>query len=470
MGQRIVTPSHYNSYDVIPTFDNETIKTRLAMMSNEAVKPKFSPTVRGYINTYALKRHKSTEVMLGKRSMYFPIFERFLAEQGLPTDLKYLPIVESALKPHAKSRVGAMGLWQFMPYTGKEYGLKINSRVDERKDPVRATKAAAQFLEKLYNRYGDWALALAAYNAGPGRVNKAIKRARSKNFWRVRKYLPKETRSYVPGFIAAAYICKYHEEHGLHPVLPDYQLQVTDIAMVFDAMTFGEISRITGTPVHIIKELNPSYKLNKIPANADGNFLILPYSSLGTFLAHFSPELMQTHTLSNNTPIPKDPNIKYETVETYYTVVQGDKINYIAKAFNCKVENIFAWNKLRSYTLQPGQVLKIYERVPAYKRPRITPEVAPISPMPLFLISESSSRNRHRLKVQHMSSYPRKQPYTPNKKRFNKDYTLYSVRRGESIKDIADKFPRLSINDILKDNNITSAKQVCSGMVLRLRK
>ena len=175
----------------------------------------------------------------------------------MPLDLKFLSVVESALNPMAVSRSGAVGLWQFMPATGREYGLKISRYVDERKDPVKSTLAAIKYLKKQYNRYGNWELALAAYNGGPGRVNRAIKRGRSKNFWRIRKYLPRETRNYVPAYIAATYIANFYHMHDLVPIYPDLELQLTESVKVYETLNFSEIEAITGTPEYIIEILNP---------------------------------------------------------------------------------------------------------------------------------------------------------------------------------------------------------------------
>ncbi|MGB1217331.1 MAG: lytic transglycosylase domain-containing protein, partial [Saprospiraceae bacterium] len=261
------------------TYTDADLRKRLAETKSEVIRPRLTPGVKSYVRTYTQRRRESTEVMIGRSAIYFPIFEKHLREAGLPTDLKYLPIVESALKPEARSPVGAGGLWQFMPSTGKMYGLKINSYVDERSDPNKASKAAADFLGDLYRQYGDWALVLAAYNAGPGRVNKAIRKGKSKNFWKIQKYLPKETQNYVPGFIAATYLMQNYEAHGMTAVMPEYDLQVTETTQIYSDMTFEKIAEVSRTPYYIVKALNPSYKKEIIKANAEeGAYLILPYT------------------------------------------------------------------------------------------------------------------------------------------------------------------------------------------------
>lgn len=468
-GVAVNTAPPYAAYpEVYPHFDNETIKQRLSAMTNNAVPPRFSSGVRGFVNTYAIKRHESTEVMLGKRAMYFPIFEEYLSKYGLPSDLKHLPILESALKPNAVSRAGAVGLWQFMPATGKAFGLKQNSMVDERKDPHKSSEAAAKFLTELHNRYKDWALALAAYNAGPGRVNRAMKKARSKNFWKIQKYLPRETRSYVPGFIAATYIAHYHNEHGLHPVIPEYELQVTETTKVYNSITFEEISSVSGVPFHIVKELNPSYKNNVIPPSTQGNYVILPYHGIGAFIRHIHPEYREGDKIY---PIQSNaPGTTYQTVETQYTVYPGDDLSKIANMFNCKPENIKTWNNLPSHNISQGQVLRIFERIAIVKRPRKPRKLVELSAIDLSRAVSVTEKDTKIRSISKINVNSKKGNSSDSNDESSDDYMRYSIRRGESVKDIADKFPGVSIEDILSDNNITSSSQVKSGMVLMIRR
>ncbi|MGK0391291.1 MAG: membrane-bound lytic murein transglycosylase D [Maribacter sp.] len=462
------TPPPYATYpEVYPSFNNETIKQRLSQMTNNAVPPRFSSGVRGFVNTYAIKRHESTEVMLGKCSIYFPIFEDYLSKHGLPSDLKHLPILESALKPHAVSRAGAVGLWQFMPATGKAYGLKINNAVDERKDPHKSSDAAARLLKDLHKRYGDWALALAAYNAGPSRVNRAMKKARSKNFWKIQKYLPRETRSYVPGFIAATYIAHYHNEHGLHPIQAAYELQVTETTKIYERITFQEIASATKLPLQIIRELNPSYNNDVIQSSSVGNYLILPYHSMGSFVRHIHPE----YRILDAKNYPKNPDVghdvSFQTVETSYTAYSGESLEQIAKNFNCKADNIKEWNNLTTSQLRDGQVLKIMERVPYLKRPRIFKELSQVDLTKVRSVAEKTTRTES-LKKLNTKLRKGANPDSDSDEEI-KGYLYYSIRKGESIKDIANKFPGVSIDDILYDNNIASPKRVKSGRVLMIR-
>ena len=263
---------------------------------NSQVDVRLTKEVRTRIREYTLGWRKGTERLLSKGNIYFPIFEKTLMDYGLPTELKYLSVIESSLRPDVESKAGAMGLWQFMKGTARMYKLKVNRSVDERKDPIKSTDAAARYLRDLHREFGDWTLALCAYNCGPGRLRKAIRNSGSWDFWTLRRYLPKETSRYIPKFIAASYLMNYYTEHGLMPDELPFELQYTSSAKVFDRLNFVQIAQESGTDVKTIKKLNPSYLYNYIPHNSDGrNVLTLPIDGMNKFMmTNYSAQIIQT--------------------------------------------------------------------------------------------------------------------------------------------------------------------------------
>lgn len=262
------------SADVVTT-DAQYIE-RLKKMPT-AIEMPFNEVVKSYIEMYTGRKRGLVETMLGMSTYYMPIFEEALEREGMPLELKYLPIVESALNPDAVSRAGATGLWQFMLATGRDMGLEISTLVDERRDPLRSSEAAARFLKQLFNIYGDWSLAIAAYNCGPGNVNKALRLAGGgkKDFWEIYPYLPKETKGYVPVFIAANYVMNYYDKHGISPALARRPI-LTDTVHVNERVHFNQISEVLNIPVSALRTLNPQYRQDIIPGNVHPYVLILP--------------------------------------------------------------------------------------------------------------------------------------------------------------------------------------------------
>jgi membrane-bound lytic murein transglycosylase D len=256
-----------------------------------AIDVKFNQQVRAYIESYVSDYRIGTERLLGRSELYFPIIDRELETRNLPNELKLLAIVESGLNPGVHSRVGAVGMWQFMKRTGQHYGLEINYMVDQRKDPVSSTKAALEYLEDLYNRFGNWTLAIAAYNCGPGTINSAIRKANSRNYWDLQKYLPRETRNYVPKFIAAAYLMEYYKLHGFSPEQPEHMNGETAVGKVYSKLSFKELSEITGLDIQDIKSLNPGYLKNVIPASHKGMFLMLPAFGMQLYFEEASSDV-----------------------------------------------------------------------------------------------------------------------------------------------------------------------------------
>ena len=403
-----------------------------------------------------------------------------LEEAQLPSELKYLSIVESALVPTARSRSGAVGLWQFMPPTGKDYGLRINSTVDERRDPNKSTKAALKYLSKLHKRYGNWELALAAYNGGPGRVNRAVKRGRSKNFWRIQKHLPRETRNYVPAFIAATYIMNYYEMHNLVPIYPEPDLQSTRSEKIYDRLSFNEIANITGAPMYLIKQLNPSFKRQYIPTSRNGNWVILPQQYMPALLNHIGrPDTFVNHMVSVPIPAPVE-NWEENYFQTSYIVEPNDQIQDIANHFGCTIQNIQLWNGFRHEYLTRGQKLNIY--VPK-----------PLNKFDYYLINnihslkmkevKSTSTNNSIIKEQSVEKFsPKKSVKTAvvkrnrsalkyNSSKANKEesYIYYLVRRNEPLVEIADRFSGIDVEDIITLNKFENNYQLKPGTKIKIK-
>lgn len=349
-----------------PVYDEALVVERLKSIDNPLVENRYNSVVKGYLKGYLIWKREKTERILGRTVLYFPLIEDYLQQRGMPEKLKYLPVVESALYPHAVSPVGACGLWQFMPETGREYGLLINEFVDERKDPNKATEAALDYLTRQYEKFGDWALALAAYNGGSGRVSRAIKRGRSKNFWRIRRYMPRETRNYIPAYIAATYLMEYYKEHEVIPEYPPLDYQITETIKVYHQFTFHRIAQITGLPLELIEDLNPAYKRGVIPENQQGNFLILPKRVMPAFkdyLAAERPDHLADHYFDGS-PVVVQKHLeswKEKYIRQTYVVKKGETLKKIAKNLKCTVHQIIAWNGLQSTDLKEGQKLTIYQ-------------------------------------------------------------------------------------------------------------
>jgi len=240
------------------------------------VDVRLTKKVKKYIKDYTLLARRSSEISLGKATLYFPVFEELNNSFGLPDEVKYLMVIESTLDPKIKSKSGARGLWQLMPATARGHGLQINDYVDERCDPYRSTSAALQHLTDLYNEFGDWTIAIAAYNCGNGRMRSAIKKGKSKNFWKIKSHLPKETQGYVEKFIAAAYMMEYYSFYDMRPDYPDYTEQYTEAMLTYDYGKLSEISEKEKVNIELLKVLNPSYNMDIIPVSRAGNIIILP--------------------------------------------------------------------------------------------------------------------------------------------------------------------------------------------------
>lgn len=341
---------------------------RLAQI-NSIIDLPFNSIVRSYINVYTQKKRDRVEVMLGLTDYYFPIFEEILDLYQLPTELRMLPVIESALNPRAVSRVGATGLWQFMYGTGRMYKLTINSYVDERRDPIASSHAAARFLKDLYSIYKDWTLVIAAYNCGPGNVNKAIRRSGGKrNYWDIYYYLPRETRGYVPAFIAATYALTYHKEHNLNPIAMNLPL-VSDTIMVNDMLHLNQVAEVLNMPISTLRDLNPQYKMDIIPAKGKSYVLRIPMESVGQYIDNEQKIFAYKDSVYFNPNNGIDP-AKFKSSYQYdvpsgskklvYRVKEGDVLGTIARRHGVSVSQLRSWNNIRGNIIRVGQKLTIY--------------------------------------------------------------------------------------------------------------
>ena len=325
----------------------------------------YNPIVRGYIARYTNPRYGTISRILGLSQYYFPLIEEELIKAGLPVELRALPIIESALNPTAVSRMGAAGLWQFMPSTGKLYALEVNSLIDERYDPVLATRAACRYLKDMYAVFGDWMLAIASYNCGPGNVNKAIARSGGgKTFWEIYDYLPRETRGYVPAFIGASYAYAYHKQHGIELTEPPLPLAV-DTIRVTKLMHLGQVASTLDLPIEVLRQLNPQYRLDIIPATGKHYTLVLPQEYACRYIA-CEEEIQRKDSLYLKEYInPVNVAKKRAATSSYliHTVKRGETLGYIARKYRVSQQTIMRDNRIRNANrLSIGQKLKIRRR------------------------------------------------------------------------------------------------------------
>lgn len=356
----------------------------------------FNSVVRTYIEMYTARRRDLVSYMLSLGDYYYPIFEEVLDRYELPLELKYLPVIESALNPVAVSRMGATGLWQFMLRTGQQYQLEVNSLVDERRDPYKATEAAARFLSDLYQIYGDWNLVIAAYNCGPGNVNKAIARSGGKqDYWDIYYQLPKETRGYVPAFIAANYVMNYNNEHNICPQESSNDFLTLDTVHVTSEIHFNQISSVLDIPIEDIRRYNPQYKQDKIPGNHKSYALVLPTKDIYAFLSNkddildHNRSIYLTHRKETLTESNDGTTVIGDFINTYYKIKKGDTLGAIARRNGTTVSRLQSMNNMRSTKLSIGKSLVVRQT------PRPTPAKEDIQETNTVLASGENVKNTY---------------------------------------------------------------------------
>ncbi|MCC8174436.1 MAG: LysM peptidoglycan-binding domain-containing protein [Odoribacter sp.] len=426
---------------------------------NSAIPLSYNNIVKRYIEHYTVKARHQVASMLGASEYYFPIFEEILMDKCMPVELKYVAIIESALNPVARSRADARGLWQFMAGTAKMYKLEMNSFIDERYDPVKSSQAAIQHLWDLYSIYDDWFLAIAAYNCGAGNVNKAIRRTGGKrNYWDIYDHLPKETRGYVPTFIAAMYVFNYYKEHNIYPIKRDLPL-VADTLILNEALHFDQIAGVLDIPVDEIKRLNPQYTRNVIPAGYGKSYsLCLPYQHIASFIDNQDTIFAynRDHYFNNKDRLA-NPNDRFKNyaqttnapnnkVKITYTVKSGDVIGAIATKYKVRTADLKSWNNLNNkLTIRVGQKLAIY----------VSPERANELG---YGTSQTLAANNNAGKA-------------PEVETIDGEYIYYTVKKGESLWTIAQKYPGISNQDIMRWNGLTenTVKKIKPGQKLKIK-
>ncbi|TRX01673.1 LysM peptidoglycan-binding domain-containing protein [Flavobacterium gawalongense] len=437
----------------------ELLKERLAAM--DAKSPfniEYNQGLENIIKSFLKNRKRSFERLMAISEYYFPLFEEALAKQNVPLEIKYLAVVESALNPKAVSKMGATGLWQFMYQTGKQYGLKIDSYVDERSDPLKASEAATQYMTNMYKIFGDWDLVLASYNSGPGNVSKAIRRSGGQqNYWNIRKNLPKETQGYVPAFLATMYIYEYHKEHGIIPNRATVKHFATDTIMIKKQMSFKQISDLLDVPVAQLQLLNPSYKLNVVPVYHDENhFLRLPQDKVAVFTSNEAKIYAYTqHELDfrekpfqvTKAIVVRDTT-NYTTQRItlpktkYYKVKRGDNLSEIANKYDVAVSDIKKWNKLKSNAVPYGKSLKIITEQSIVRTIKKEPKVEAV---PSETVSESQRVVASEVKIN------KEEELASNPERKDIEYV---VQKGDNLGNIAHKFGT-TLADLKQWNNLS---------------
>lgn len=445
---------------IIPEYPDSVYIERLSRIPT-LIPLTYNNIVRNYIHVYTKKRRDQLEVMLGLADYYFPVFEEIFDYYGLPSELKYLAVIESALNPRAVSRVGATGMWQFMFGTARAYGLTINSLVDERRDPVKSTHAAAKYLRDLYDIYKDWTLVIAAYNCGPGNVNKAIRRSGGKkSYWDLYYFLPRETRGYVPAYIAATYAMNYYDEHNLVPGSISLPL-AADTIMINDNLHLKQVSEVLQVPLDLLRDMNPQYRKDIIPGKSRSFAIKIPVNHTLDFISlqdsifaykdsiYFNP----ANTIINPTRSRYVPQAPTGRTKLYYTVKSGDTPGHISEWYHVGLSDLRYWNRIRN-------MIRTDQKLVVYVPPSKAVKYRKINSM-TFAEKQRSIGKSVPVQAKVQSDNP-----IPD----DHDYEYYKVRYGDNIWEIARKFPGVTQTDILQLNKLSSSDKIHPGQRLKIKK
>ncbi|MBA3705700.1 MAG: transglycosylase SLT domain-containing protein [Bacteroidetes bacterium] len=433
-------PKYHFAIDSVPRYDEIIYESRLAKLDDSSpFDLQYNSIVKGYIEMYTFRKRELVSRMMALSQFYFPMFEEALDKYNLPLELKFLAICESALNPLAKSHSGAMGLWQFMYPTGKMYGLKVSSYIDERCDPYKSTIAACEYFQYLYQLFGDWQMVLAAYNGGPGTVNKAIRRSGGKRtYWEIRPYLPRETQGYVPAFIAVNYVMNYTDEHNLYSATPKKTFLQVDTITVKRQLSFDQISAVLDISIDEIQYLNPSYRRKIIPVSPeDPNTLTLPENKMGAFVTN---EDKIYNYLKNDSLTSKNVLAMQETRKTY-TVKAGEQLSTIARKYHCSVVDIKTWNGISSNTVKAGRklIIYVYQKVPPVAKKTVeVPKNDAIS-----VVENNEPKN------------------------IAEEFKYYTVKKGDSLYKIAQK-NNTTIEEIKRLNNFGANYNLLPGKKIKI--
>jgi len=453
-------PGHFDGDSAGIEYSDSVYNNRLSRVYS-VIKLPFNGIIRNHIHVYTIKQRDKFSAVLGLRNYYFPMIEDIFDSYGIPVELKYMAVIESALNVNAVSRAGATGLWQFMYSTGRMYGLTINSLVDERRDPVKATHAAAKYIKDLYNIYNDWILVIAAYNCGPGNVNKAIRRSgNKKDYWEIYYRLPRETRGYIPQYVAATYAVNYFEEHKIRP-LPLNIPVATDTIMINKDIHLTQISEVMGIPIGELKALNPQYRTGLVPGSSKPFALTLPLNHLGDFIdlndtiRNYKPEVYlsrvnRTADPSRSTYLP--PDVKGKT-RIVYTVKDGDNLGFISEWYRVGLSDLRYWNNTYRNTIRVGQRLSVFVD------PSKAEYYSKISDMPF-------AEKQQMIGKTVVSVQPAASTVTET----DGDFVTYTVRYGDTIWDIVKKFDNVTTTDVLSLNNISDPGKIKAGQVLKIKR
>lgn len=428
--------------DSVPRYDDYTYQARLAKL--DAFSPfdlVYNEHVKGFIELYTVRKRESVSRMMGSAHLYYPMFEEIMDKYNIPLELKHLAVIESALIPYARSKAGAMGLWQFMYPTGKMYGLNVTSYVDERCNPYKATVAAAEYLKNLYAMFGDWQMVLAAYNAGPGTISKAIRRSGGKKtYWEIRPYLPLETQGYVPAFIAANYVMNYGPEHNLYPAMPRKTYFEVDTVVVKEQMTFEQISQALNISSEEILYFNPQYRKSLIPAG--GNAMCLPKNKIAYFLNN---EMAIYDALKAQRK--EEQQFEVAEVKRIHTVKYGEKLSTIARKYGVSLEELRTWNSIGKKGVKPGRKLVVYVR---------EQKALPAKPVTVAT-STGLATNGDTVNKQ----------LAENNVNLDQAYIYHKVQKGETLYSLAIKY-NVEAQSIINLNSLQE-KNLSIGQLLKIK-